>query len=276
MRALLTALLFSTIACGGSSEPQQHGAAPTQPAVEHPPTPPSTPVRTMKNVPLFGETSVQNLLIDPTFEDGDPGIGRWYVNITTGGLPLDQTVSAASPMGMSLPIGVITGFPDGAMGAPKGISMLAQLPGGKGPYSVSLWAATESPVDQDFDKLLHVTIAQITGAKGLDIALDPTATRVIGGRTWYRFSGIALDDAGKAIPSFTLGAILKITMPASRTKYWLQAPEVVPKPLADVAGMKIVNTWRDLTSEERLEIQAMKKIPLDHGIRSIGQKKVPL
>jgi hypothetical protein len=229
----------------------------------------------MKNVPLFGGTSVQNLLIDPTFEDGDPGIGRWYVNITTGGLPIAQTVTAASPMGMSLPVGVVTGFPDGATGAPKPIAMMAQIPGGKGPYAISLWATTEAPGGADLGKTIRVTLAQITGGKGLDIGVDAASTRVIGGRTWVRFSGLALDGAGKEIPSFTLGAILKINMASSKTRFWLQAPEVVPKPLTEVAGMKIVNEWRDLTTEELLEIEAMRKIPLDVGIRSIGRKEQP-
>lgn len=249
------------------------GPAPSTPAAD--PAPSSAPLRTMKTVPLFGGSSVQNLLIDPTFEDGDPGIGRWYVNITTGGLPIDQTVSAASPMGISLPIGVVTGLPDGATGGPKPISMLAQLPGGKGPYAIGMWATTEAPADADDAKNIRVTLAQITGAKGLDIGLDEAATRVIGGRTWFHFSGIALLDKDHPIESFTLGAVLTIRMASSKTKYWLQAPEVVPKPLSDVAGMKIVNQWRELSSDERLEIQAIKKIPLDVGIRSIVRKQTP-
>jgi hypothetical protein len=275
MRRAALLLSMLSAACGSSSEKAPQGAAPTQPAAEHAVTP-GAPVRTMKNVPLFGESSVQNLLIDPTFEDGDPGIGRWYVNITSGGLPIAQTVTAASPMGMSLPVGVVTGFPEGATGKPKPISMMAQLPGGKGPYTVSMWATTEAIADQEQAKTIRLTLAQITGGKGLDLGIDPASTRVIGGRTWVRFSGIAVDGSGKEIPSFTLGAILKISISASTAKFWLQAPEVVPKPLAEVAGMNIVNQWRDLTSEERLEIQAIKKVPLDIGIRSLGQKKTPL
>jgi hypothetical protein len=272
--AALFALSFALTGCDDPPrliEPA--GPAPSTPAAA--PAPSSAPLRTMKTVPLFGGSSVQNLLIDPTFEDGDPGIGRWYVNAATGSLPLGQTVTAASPLGISLPVGVVTGFPDGATGSPKSISMIAQIPGGKGPYAISLWATTATPADIDLGRTIHVTLAQITGPKGLDIGVDPASTRVIGGRTWVRFAGIAQDSAGKDVPSFTLGALLKINMAASKTKFWLQSPEVVPKPLSDVAGMKIVNEWRDLTTEELLEIEAIKKIPLDVGIRSIGRKASP-
>ena len=43
------------------------------------------PVRTMRRAELLGGTSINNLLIDPTFDGGEPGIGRWLSSFSLAG-----------------------------------------------------------------------------------------------------------------------------------------------------------------------------------------------
>lgn len=254
------------VGCGSSSEPAQHAPAEAGVVVEYDAGAAPQPKRTMKSVPLFGETPVHNLLIDPTFETGNPGIGRWYSNIGTGlnaeGPRVVQSILSASPNGMSLPVGMVADVPE--EGKPRAFSLLAQLPGGTGPYVVSLWISTDKPIDTAVTEWVRVGVANATGGGGIggvEVPLDPEHQKTIGGRTWHHFRG--------EVPGpFALGAFLTLRFKASRTQWWLQAPSVVPKGLLAPAETKSLKRALpiELDAEERAGIAAYRRIPLDYGV----------
>jgi hypothetical protein len=142
--------------------------------------------------------------------------------------------------------------------------LLAQLTGGTGPYVVSLWVSSDKPSDVALTEAVRVGVASATGSgglSGLEIPLDPEQQRTLGGRTWHRYRG---EVAGP----FALGAFLTIRFRASRTQWWLQAPEVVPKGLlapATTMSLKLARAI-ELDSEERAAIAAYKRVPLNYGV----------
>jgi len=261
-------LLFAAVlvGCGSSSEPSQHAPAEIPISSEYDAGPPPQPKRTMKSVPLFGDTPIYNLLIDPTFDDGNPGIGRWYSNLGTSlnaeGPHVAQAILSASPSGISLPVGMVADVPEG--GKPRAFSLLAQLPGGTGPYVVSLWVSSDKPLGAPVTDWVRVGVASATGTGGIggvEVPLDPEQQKTINGRIWHRFQG---EIAGP----FALGAFITLRFKASRTQWWLQAPVVVPKGLLAPAETKsLKRAWPiELDAEERAGIAAYRRIPLDYGV----------
>lgn len=269
-RAIVAVALVAvvSVACGSSRAPEQASLAeaPTPPVrdagIEAPP-----PVRTMKTVGLLGGSSVHNLLIDPGFDDGDFGIGRWLSNsggaIDGAGPPLSQVVTSSSPLGIALPVGAV-----GDETTSRSVTLLAQVPGGTGPFVVKLWVATQSPIPpggKGVADLVRVSIASATGASlgGIDVPIDEAASRTIDGRTWTLFRG--------EVPGpFALGAFMLIRCKPSRNRWWLQAPEVVPKALAE--PLPEAKSWsaplvrRTLDADERRAIERYRKMPLDFGV----------
>jgi hypothetical protein len=217
----------------------------------------------MRSVPLFGASAIENLLIDPTFTDGSPGIGRWYANLGTSlngdGPAIVQTILSASPLGMSLPVGSIADAPE--TGSPRTISLIAQVPGGEGPYAVSLWLSTEKPVDDPL-ALVRVSVANAasTGLSGVEIPFEATAARTVGGRVWHRVRG-------EAPGPFAMGAYLVIRFRPSTHRWLLQAPEIVPRALLPTeAPMMLVGKPIELEPAELAAIAAYRRIPLDLGV----------
>jgi hypothetical protein len=226
------AALFAAVlsACGGNAE---LGPAPatststTSTASVAPPTPP--PPRTLVRRGLFGDAAVANLLLDPTFEQGQPGVGRWTIN-PTGQPPsvVQQAILSDSPAGVGLTAGVFQDVP-----APGGslmkINVTTQVPGGAGPFHVGLWVAVDPRENQPtVTSLVTITFAQLWAEKGaptkLDVPLAPAQTRRIGERLWYRYEA----EAPGPNP---IGSMLTIALKPSRYRWYLQAPEVVPAPL---------------------------------------------
>jgi len=263
---LSVALAAIALGCGSSREPVQHAPPDVGVANEYDAGPAPSPARTMKSAPLFGETAIYNLLIDPTFDEGSPGIGRWYSNLGTSlnaeGPRIGQSILSASPVGIALPVAKVADIGDD--GKTRSFSLIAQLPGGTGPYVVSLWVSSERPLDAAVTDWVRVGITNAVGATGLtgvEVPLDPDLQRTIAGRTWHRFRG---EVAGP----FVLGAFVTLRFRASRTQWWLQSPEVVPKGLLATAETKSLKVAKSiaLDAEERAAIASYRRIPLDYGV----------
>lgn len=256
------------VGCGSSDEPQQH--PPPDVGVAEPYEAGTTaPKRTMRSSPLFGETTIDNLLIDPTFEEGGPGIGRWYSNsgistLNANGPRIGQRILSASPIGIALPVARVFDITD--EGKTRAFSLLAQVPGGVGPYVVSMWLSTERPLEAPLGDTVRVGVANAGASGGItavEVTVDESLTRTIAGRTWLRFRG--------EVPGpYPIGAFMTIRFKGSRNVWYLQAPEVVPKALlapAQTMSLKLARPM-DLDAEERAGIAAYQRIPLDYGVRN--------
>lgn len=274
MRASVLLFAFLATACGSSSErPQQtHDHVPTTPAADDAGAPAtSSTVRTLKTVPLFGGSAVHNLLIDPTFGTGNPGIGRWIssasINLYGNGPAVAQLVTVASPLGSSMMTGSVTSA--GSDGASHAFTLVAQVPGGTGPYRVRVWIATDQPLPDTtpLDSIVRVTLADATKAgsslSGTDVPAG--ATRVVDGRTWTRFEA-------EAPGPFTLGAYLVLRFKNSKARFLLQSPEVVPAALdatSPVTGSTMALVIgaplrRTLDAEEAFGIDRYRRQPLQY------------
>ena len=212
-------------------------------------------VRGLMFNPLFGDTSPQNLLLDPNFSVRfGGGLGNWQpttfnVMATTapsyGSWPMSD-----APAGIALPVAHLA---DGN-GATTSIDLvlLAQVPGGPGPFHLRVWVSTLDPAASA--TLPDVAAAVLTSltATATDVTEDPAKARVIGGRTWHLFDGIVSQD-------LTLGAYLAFEFPASKNTWLLQAPEFVPVALespakADAVVPRLFQFARTMTANERQAI----------------------
>jgi hypothetical protein len=258
--ALTLAAVAGALGCGSSEVPQQH-PAPDVGVVEIDAAPAPKSIRTLKNVPLFGGTAIENLLIDPTFEPGDTGIGRWFSSMGTGlsldGPALSQLVLSDAPLGLSLPIGSV-------MHATRTFSLVAQVPGGSGPYVVSLWLSTDKPLDGDLT-VVRVALANAvgTGLTGTEIVADEE--RTLAGRVWHHYRG---EVAGP----FTMGAYMTIRFRASKNRWFLQAPEVVPKKLITGDPKMLLGKPFALDADERAAVAAYQRIPRIQGVPTSASK----
>lgn len=229
-RAAFALLTSGLLACGGNAE---LGPSPTPAPTATSTgtiTPPTAPApRTLVQRGLFGDAAVANLLLDPTFEQGEMGVGRWAINLF--GQPpsvVQQALLSDSPAGVGLAAGVVQDVPAAGASLMK-ITLATQVPGGAGPFHVGLWLAVDPRENQpSATSLVTVTFAQLWAEKGspikIDVPLAPDQTRRLGGRTWYRYEA----EAPGPNP---IGSLLAITLRPSRYRWYLQAPAVVPAPL---------------------------------------------
>lgn len=221
--ALTTALL----GCGGDEIVRPAAATATDAGVDATDAaPPSATVRTMVQRGLFGAAKPTNLLLDPTFEQGSPGIGRWFFNGGgTAPAVLQQAILSDSPTGVGLVAGVAEDGP-GPGTSGNAISFVTQVPGGAGPFRVGVWLSVDPRENQPSPpSLVRISFAQSWAEKGspstLDVGLVADATRVIGARTWYRFEA----EAPGPNP---FGSLLTIRLRTSSYRWYLLAPEVTP------------------------------------------------
>ena len=247
-------LLCSLLGCGSSVEP-------TRPVVEPVPSgsiasPPTVatiaPPRTLVQVGLFGGTSTDNLILDPTFDHGGPGIGRWINSVDGKSSDFGQATDARTPKGSSLPYGIFENE--------KSMTLLAQLPGGPGPYVARLWVSSESGGGDATLAAVKVSLANAAGSglTSTDVPSDPASTRVLGGRTWTLFTG-------EAKGPFPLGGYLIIRVKATKQRWWMQGAEVLPKALASTMALRVVPTPRPLDTDERAAIEVYRAQPLVYG-----------
>jgi hypothetical protein len=231
--------------------------------------PPPTPtVRTMVQRGLFGTARPTSLLIDPTFDQGSPGIGRWLVN--GGAAPpavMQQAILSDAPTGVGMTAGVAEDDP-GVGGAIGAISFVTQVPGGAGPFRVGLWLSVDPRENQPTPtSLVRVSFAQAWADKGtpstLDVPLVAEATRTIGARTWYRF------EAQAPGPN-PIGSLMTIRLRASTYRWYLLAPEVTP--LALEAGAD--TTTKSLTAVH-LRVADDEELALYRAYRDQPVPRVP-
>ncbi len=261
------------VGCGSSSEPppaRGYAVVPSEDAGTATVDAAVPQIRTLKQVGLFGETNVQNLVLDPSFEDGSPGIGRWIVSSTATEPPaLLPMITSNAPNGVSLRVVSVSDIPASGTANPRAFSVMAQLPGGTGPFVAQVWISTEKPVDlATLTPLVRVSISPASSTSptsGSELPLDPTATRVIDGRTWLLYRG-------EITGPFQVGAWFSIRMRGSRNKWWLHAPEFVPKALLAEAQTKSLHLARPhaLDADELSAIARYRRIPLDYGVGISG------
>jgi hypothetical protein len=244
------ALIPALVACGSSTDrstptapaPSASASATTTAAVA-----PST--RTMVHRGLLGGSAIASLVLDPTFDTGSPGIGRWrFAAGQATPTVTQQAVLSDSPFGVGLTAGVVSDVRAPGQGSPSAVSLTAEIPGGAGPFHVGLWISVDAIENESSPPtLVKVSLVQAYATKGtpaaVDVPNDPTATRVIGTRTWWRFEGDA--PGPNAIGSFFL-----IRLRASKYRWYLQAPEVVPAPLASTKWLELAKRVRVADAEE--------------------------
>ncbi|MFI5301658.1 MAG: hypothetical protein ACHREM_26515, partial [Polyangiales bacterium] len=142
---------------------------------------PAPPVRTLVDVPLFGDTSPGNLLIDPRFEDGAYGYGRWYVFTAKTVQHFTNLVTSDAPDGVAFPVGI---FSD----ATETLNAEAEIVGGPGPFSAQIWVTTKDPTASIAG--LFVTVFSASASSGspspggvYELVDVPTSAKTIAGRT---------------------------------------------------------------------------------------------
>lgn len=238
MRTTFFALFALVVGCGSSSQPQQkNNPAPDQPASDDAGTPDAqTPVRTMKTGTLL-PGAPQNLVLDATFR----GSGGWGQFMTfnsgfTAQVTLASRQYSASPASLTTPVGILK---DTAADDTKGKALvsLCSFLGGKGPFVAHVWATHTTvagdPLDLPDDAtLFHPSISVGEGSGGKAWDLKQIESKVIGGRTWWRYEAKIDEDLPFGFFNLRTGT--------KGGAIWVQAPEVVPLGALDAAstGMK--------------------------------------
>ena len=111
--ALIVASASSLFACGGASDTPTPTVAEASVAFDAiadiavDASPPARVVRSLKSVPLFGDTSPANLLIDPAFESGEFGVGRWNASFGTAPGTFANVAMSDAPVGLAFPVGTL-------------------------------------------------------------------------------------------------------------------------------------------------------------------------
>lgn len=205
-------LLIAMLAGCNSSSP-----APAKPLVQ----------RTLVTRPLFGDTHAQNLFIDPNFAVRGAGVGTWLAetdDISQTAPSWAGLAMSDSPAGIALPVGRLA---DAAMSTDHyALSLLAQVPGGPGPFHARVWIST---LDPDAS-LVEVSVVQVSVLGSLnmrdtvDVTENVDAAKVIAGRTWHLFEADLMDAR-------SIGAFVLFQFPSSANTWLLQAPEYVPTAL---------------------------------------------
>ena len=206
--------------------------------------------RTMLTRPLFGDTHPQNLFIDPTFSVRQGGVGNWMAitaDPAQGAAAFRGSPMSDSPAGIAMPVGRLadaTGSSDNF-----NLDLLAQVPGGPGPYHLRVWISTLDTTASAW--LDGVSVGLMTALNGGLIAVeeDPTQAQVIAGRTWHLFTG-------EISRSLTLGGFVLFDFPASTNTWLLQSPEFIPTAIdpsstADRARRRAAREPRPITARER-------------------------
>jgi hypothetical protein len=237
--ALIVASASSLFACGGASDmPTPTVAEASVPfdatadiAVDA--SPPARVVRTLKSVPLFGDTSPANLLIDPAFENGEFGVGRWNAGFGAAPGTFANAAMSDAPVGLAFPVGTLA---DTNPAGTNELSLTAEVTGGRGPFRAKVWISTQNAAaSKDAPSLATISLVAAgnttldnsglrTLGKSYDLKEDAAARLTLAGRTWHRMVA-EIPDTIDAGAFFTLG------FRPSKNTWLMQAPEFVPTEL---------------------------------------------
>jgi hypothetical protein len=227
----------------------------------------AAPGRTMVERPLFGDALPQNLFLDPNFAVRQGGLGNWMAVSADPSNPtatLSASLMSDSPNGVALPVGRLSDAKNSKKG--YGLTLVAQVPGGPGPFRLRVWlstvdpAASVAPAGVTFGLLtsLNGKVVEIEEAAG-QAKVFTTATADGGvARTWHLYEG-TIDAA------IQLGAFVVLDVHSSANTWLLQAPELVPLALVPEAAKgapRAAKVPRDATEREREAIRWVKKQPV--------------
>ena len=233
---------------------------------------PEVVVRSLVFNPLFGDTSPQNLLLDPNFSVRfGGGLGNWQpttFNVMAATAPaFGSWPMSDAPAGIAMPVAHLA---DGT-GATTNVDLvlLAQVPGGPGPFHLRVWVSTLDPAASATVPDASALVLTSLSATATEVSEDPAQARVIGGRTWHRLDGIVSQD-------LTLGGYVAFEFQATQNTWLLQAPEFVPVALEASAAAAVPRVFRfprAMTAGERQAIiryvrQPRLSVPPFHPARA--------
>jgi hypothetical protein len=204
-------LILASLLWGCNSSP-----APAKPKVQ----------RSLVHNPLFGDTHPQNLFIDPNFSVRGAGVGTWLAQTgdTSQSAPAwGATLMSDSPAGIALPVARLA---DNAMSAGHyDLSVLAQVPGGPGPFHLRVWISALDPdASADASGVGISLLGSLNGSKAAQVTENADAAKVIAGRTWHLFEADLMEDR-------PIGGFVVLEFASSANTWLLQAPEFVPTAL---------------------------------------------
>jgi len=262
--AAVAALTFAA-GCGVSEADKNPEAPP--PAEPTPPEPP--PGRKLVDGTVMS-TSPVNLLADPGFSlvgRQQPGYGS-FIALYEGSsreFELAATLDSRSPAGFGGAVALVR--PDKATDKKsQAVVLLTSFIGGKGPFHAKIWASKSdvagNPVDIPTDDSA-VKVSVMDGPPeapdAFDLAVDPSATRTVDGRTWILLRG----DIAKPLAN---GGFFLVRTGTKGGHIHLAAPEVTSDELVIGQAVKSRSSLklaeaRTKSGAERRVIAAYRSMP---------------
>jgi len=264
--SLITAAALAALAGCGVSEADKKLEAPTP--ADTAPAEEGAPTRQLidgKALP----TSPVNLLADPGFAlvGREQGYGSFLAFYADGSQQLDltATLDSRSPAGFGGGVALVR--PAKATNTKsRAVTLLTSFLGGKGPFHARVWVSKSTvdgkPADLPTDGSA-VTASVMDGspesADAFDLAVDASATRTSGGRTWVLFRGDVvkpLENGGFfVIETGTKGGHIHLAAPEITSDEVAVGQAVRARTGLTVAALRVKNT------AERRAIEAYRSIP---------------
>jgi hypothetical protein len=210
-------------------------------------------VRTIVERPLFGDTHPQNLLIDPSFSvRRGGGLGNWMAltgDSSQASPSFSSSLLSDSPSGISMATARLADAT--ASTGNFELDLLAQVPGGPGPFTLQAWVSTlDAKASASLTGVTFGLLASLDDTDAVVVAEDPAKARVIAGRTWHLFTGQSAQD-------LSIGGFVLLSFAASANTWLLQSPEFIPVALDPSPA----TTVRPATARERALIAKYKHQP---------------
>jgi len=187
--------------------------------------------RTIVTSALFGDTQPENLFIDPVFSAYMPSSGNWMPmtadQSAQQGASFGAGMMSDSPVGISMSVGKLADATSSSTNYE--LTLIAQVPGGSGPYHVQVWLSTlDEASSSDSSNWTGVTVGLLVSEDSniIPVSEATASKKVIKGRTWHLFKGDIAKD-------LRLGAFVALDFAASKNTWLVQAPEFVPVALLD-------------------------------------------
>lgn len=233
----------SSSSSGSSGTPDAGGGTPDAGGGEEDAGP---PVRTItETTTLFGQTSINNLLLDPLFKDTFGGSGMLPVAI--GGQDIQFTF--AMPYERTTP-SETSGALLEAVGQGYQVAIVSMFSGGSGPYYADVWVSPRA--DGVEQALPHTDVTVRVGEAWLgtagmatyDLVYVPADDKTIDGLTWYHY----VANITEALPP---SCVLTVIANNDDVGFAIAGAQVVPVPLrmhahgqTDLVPFKAVkSTW---------------------------------